>query len=168
MRVIGWIVAMGASATMGSCWGQSPAAHPASGCGADAPMMQALWAEVRSLRAELLEDRRAMQQAKVADLQRQLESIEGQQRHFDQERSAKERQLAEVETELTQPNLDNNERAELESQKVQLLSVPPGPPPVVQNVLSQREARVRDLLAEQEQRAQALDQLARQLSAGAQ
>jgi len=167
MRAMEWVLAIGA-ATTGICWGQNPAPLPATGCSTDAlRLLQPLWTELRALRVELLEDRRATQQAKLQDLEKQLGAVLEQQRELELEQSSRVNQMAEIETQLQQPNLEKNEREELESQMTQLRSVPPGPSPAVQNVLSQREARVRGLLAEQEQRVNAIEQLARQLTTGA-
>ena len=166
MKSIAWTVAMAATITTGICWGQSAVARPASGCSADAlPILQSLWAEVRNLRKELLEDRRDIQQAKLQELQKQLGAIQEQQRAIDQEQSSRTSELAEIEVQLQRPNLEKNEREDLENQKAQLLSMPPEPSSAVQNGLSQRETRVRDLLANQEQHLGVLDQLIRQLTA---
>ncbi|HTQ53164.1 MAG TPA: hypothetical protein VMI94_01820 [Bryobacteraceae bacterium] len=168
MRVTAIIVAAGTAAAVGIGWGQSSAAQPASACTTDAlPLLKTVWAEMRNLRQELLEQRRAIEQAKIADLERQLKGIQEQRRVFDEDRSSRDQQLAAIETALLQSNPDKQERDELESQRAQLLSAPSGPPPTVENAISQREARVRDQLAETEQRARALDQLVQQLAADA-
>jgi septal ring factor EnvC (AmiA/AmiB activator) len=165
LRVIGWIVTIGASAAMGICWSQNSTSGPSSPCPVDAnATLQSVWAELRVLRAELLEDRRAMQQAKLEDLRKQLAVVEAQRCQIELEQNSRTEQLAEIETQLQQSNLEKNEREELESQKAQLLKMPLEPSPAVQNALSGRQTEVRSLLAEQEHRMSALDQLAHQLS----
>jgi len=169
MRAIEWIVAIGATAVLGICWGQNPDARPTPACSSDAmPILQSLWTELRALRGELLEDRRTVQQAKLWDLEKRLRALQEQQRELDQEQSSRASELAEIETRLQQPDLQQTEREDLEGQKNELSNVAPGSSMTQQNALSQREARVRSLLAEQEQRVQALEQLSQEIKAGGQ
>lgn len=169
MRAKFLMAVIAASATMGACWGQNPGAARSSGCSADAlPLLQSIWAEIRSMRVELLVDRRELQQVKLQDLERQLENVQSQEHQFQAEQSSRAQQAADIDSQLLQPNLDKATRDELEAQKADLLTAASSSQSAIaQNAISQRAARVRDLLAAQEQRMQELDRLARQLSAGA-
>ena len=126
--------------------------------------LQYISAELRSLHLEILEDRREMQQGKVQDLQHQLEAIQSQQHQLQEEQRSESQQAAETEGELSQASLSKAEREELEARKADLQTLSPTRFIGAQNTLTQREARVRERLALQEQRVRAIEQQLRELS----
>ena len=104
---------------------------------------------------EMLEDRREMQQGKIQDLQRELETIQSQQHQLQEEQRAESQQAVDTEGELSQASLSKAEREELEARRADLQALSPTRFVGAQNALTQREARARERLAIQEQRVRA-------------
>ncbi len=117
------------------------------------------------LHMELIQDRREVEQRKMQDLERELETIQAQQRQIQAEQSSQGQQAGEIEVQLQQTSLSKPERDELEAQRAELLNTPPSRFGAAQNALAQREARVRERLALEDDRMQALERQLRQLSA---
>jgi hypothetical protein len=126
--------------------------------------LQYISAELRRVHLEILEDRREIQQGKVQDLQRELEAIQGQQHQLQEEQRVEGQQAVETESELSQASLSKPERDELEARKADLQALSPTRFVGAQNALTQREARVHERLALQEQRVRAIEQELRALS----
>lgn len=145
----------------GNSWGQSAT----SGTSPDpVALLQSISAELRALHRELVQDRREMQQHKLQDLEHELETIQGQQRQIQSDQSSRVQQAADIEAQLQQPNLTKSERDDLEAERTELLNTPPARFSSPQNALSQREAAVRDRLALQGQRMQAIEEQLRQFT----
>lgn len=130
--------------------------------------IQYIAGELRRIHMELLEDRRDFQQAKLQDLEREIDTVRTQQQQVQEEQRSQTQQAVEIEGRLVQASLSNQERAELEEQRADLLAQSPSKFGSVQNALAQREARARERLALQEQRVRAIDRQIRELSAPSQ
>lgn len=164
MKASLFIVILAAAGAVGVCRAQDAAAS-GSACKAEAlPTLQSLWLEVRTLRAELLADRRVLHQSKAEEFEKQLSAVAAQRQQLDLQQASRTGQLTAVETQLGKPDLEKNERDELEAEKAQLVDTRTDPSDALRNSLSQREARLRGLLSAEEQNLLALEQLARQLS----
>jgi hypothetical protein len=126
--------------------------------------LQYISAELRRLHLEILEDRRELQKGKVQDLQNELEAIQSQQHQLQEEQRSETQQATETEGELGQSSLSKAEREELEARRAELQALSPTRFAGAQNALTQREARVRERLALQEQRVRAIEQQLHELS----
>lgn len=162
------IATMAVTATGGISAQNQDAGAPASVSGNAASQVawiQYLAAELRRLQIELLEDRRDLQQARLQDLERDLESIQTRQQEIQEEQRSQTQRAAEIDGQLLQSNLSNPERAELEAQKADLLAQSPARFGTAQSALTQQETRARERLALQEQRVRAIDRQISELSA---
>lgn len=148
---------------------RGPAADLPPGCAANVTAwLPYLASELHKVHLALLEDRREIQQAKIQDLERELQAVQTQQHQLQEEQSSQAQQAADIEAQLLQSSLTKAEREELEGRRADLLAIPPSGLASVQNALAQREARARERLALQEQRVRAIDRQLDQLSAGSQ
>ena len=128
--------------------------------------LQYISAELRRMHLEILEDRREIQQGKIQYLQHELETIQSQQHQLQEEQRSESQQAVETEGDLNQTSLSKAEREELEARRADLQALSPNRFVGAQNALTQREARVRERLALQEQRIRAIEQQLHELSPG--
>lgn len=142
----------------------APAAAASPSAANQLAWLQYISAELRRMHLEILEDRREIQQGKIQDLQRELETIQSQQHQLQEEQRSESQQAVETEGELSQASLSKAEREELEARRADLQTLSPTRFVGAQNALTQREARVRERLALQEQRVRAIEQQLHELS----
>lgn len=143
----------------------TPAADPRiGGSNTQVAWLQYIASELRRMRVELLEDRREIQQTRMQELQRDVETVQSQQQRLDEEQRSQTQQAAEIESQLSQSNLTKAEREELEARKADLLNISPARYATSQAALAQREARARDRLAQQQQRLRLVEQQLRELA----
>ena len=123
--------------------------------------------ELRKLRVELLEDRWEIQQAKMQDLERELQIVQNQRHQLQAEQRAETLQVAEIEGLLAQVTLAKEEREELQSRRADLLDGASSSRfDSAQSALAQRETQVRERIALQQRRIQLLMQRAQELEPG--
>lgn len=135
-----------------------------AGANSQLAWLQYIASELRKVRLELLEDRKEAQQARMRDLEHDLEVIQNKERGLEEEQHSQIQQAADIEGQLAQPSLTKAEREELEAQKADVLNISPARYSTPQAVLSQRETHARDRLAEQEQRLRQIERQIRELS----
>ena len=119
-------------------------------------------AELRQLHLEVLRDRQENLQAQMKDLRQESEAVQGRQ---DQEKRTHVQELAEVEAQLSQPNLDKAEREGLENRRADLLANSGGPRSP-ESALAQRQVQTLERLSVVEQRFQLLSQRIQDLTTG--
>lgn len=172
MRII-WAIAVLALTSVGTVSAQSGGTTSQVSATSGSAANQVAWlqyisAELRRVHIELLEQRRDLQQAKMQDLERELDAVRNQQQQLQEEQNSQTQQAADIEAQLVQPSLTKAEHEELEARRADLLALSPSRFGSVHNALAQRETRARERLALQEERVRALDQQLRELSAGSQ
>jgi hypothetical protein len=128
-----------------------------------AAWMQSIALELRALRLELLEERCERQQARLREVERELELVHNQQRELEEEQSAEAQQTTEIDAHLAQSNLSSQEREDLQSEKSDLLAAGQARFGSSRVALSQREAQVRERITIEQQRVQFLAQQAQKL-----
>ena len=131
------------------------------------PALQSISADVRKLQMEMLEDRRELLAARIKDIEDELQVIQSRQRELLGEQQSRTQQVSDIESQLAQAPLSKQEREELEATEKDLLAGSPEMPAAVLAQLAQREALVRERLAQHEQRLQSVDRQLRQLAPSA-
>jgi hypothetical protein len=122
-----------------------------------------LAAEVKTLRMEVHKLQLAWQQAQVAQLERELQQAQAGKQRLEQQEREFNRELTELTELLGRPDLEAEERAELEAMKAKLAQS--GPPRFLaqQQQVAEQEAELAEQLGKAQQRLQQLREKARQL-----
>ena len=174
MALMRWIILATALMTIAATVQAQPASGSTTPKAASATSAdQIAWlryiaAEVGRIHLEILEDRRQVQQTAMQDTERELESIHARQSELQEEQRSQVQQASDIEAQLTQAGLGKAEREELEAQRAELLSLSPARFGTAQNALGEREAHVRERLADQERRLRAIEQQLGELAPGRQ
>jgi predicted nuclease with TOPRIM domain len=122
-----------------------------------------LTAEVRNLRLELLEQRLERQDQTITLLQNQVDNIRADQRRLEEQERSTARELAELNHRLSQPDINQEERTQLEHLRTMAMTTGAEHLAAKRASASQEEIKVRELLAREQRRRQTLLDTAQQL-----
>ena len=119
--------------------------------------------EVLELRTDILQFLVQAQQSTVRSLKRELEQLHQQQRRVQEAEESRSQQVAQVEEQLSSPDLESESRPQVEAVKQELIVDGAEKLKAEQSSLRQREADLAARLESEVQRAQALQQRAAQV-----
>lgn len=148
-------------------WAQTGNSTAASNPKQQAPDLAAqvrqLAAEVRSLKLEMLKLRFESQQAKLAQVERELEQTQISKRRLEAQETGFNRELAEIDERLREPDLEASEQTQLEAAKVKMAQGGQQKLYSQRLRLAQQEAEIKERLAREQERWQELVEQARKL-----
>ena len=128
-----------------------------------AALAQRLAAEVRNLKIEMLKLRLESQQAKLAQLEREIEQAQKVKQRLEAQESGFNKEMAEYDERLGQPDLEASERAQLETVKMKMTEGGRQRFDTQRQQIAQQEAEVKERLAREQEQWQELVKQARTL-----
>jgi uncharacterized protein YlxW (UPF0749 family) len=128
-----------------------------------AALAQRLAAEVRNLKIEMLKLRLESQQAKLAQLEREIEQAQKDKQRLEAQESGFNKEMAEYDERLGQPDLEASERAQLETVKMKMTAGGRQRFDTQRQQIAQQEAEVKERLAREQEQWQELVKQARTL-----